>query len=130
MWRQLARRARLEPRGSHSFIFYKDSLFGKIGSSNSPIVVQVAGEGAVWMSVLWHWTTDIWLWILLLLSKSPVIVEVAGESGVRVGILWHWTSDIGLWILFQLSMGPVVVEVAGESAIWMGILWHWSPDIW
>jgi len=45
-----------------------------------PIIVEVAGEGAVWVSILWHWTSDVWLWVLAKLKLSPVIVEMAGES--------------------------------------------------
>ena len=81
----------------------------------SPVIVEVAGEGGIWMSIFWHWTSNIWLWILLntSLNLSPVIVEVARESGVWVSVLWHWASDVWLRVFLasQLKLGPVVVEM-------------------
>jgi len=71
------------------------------------------------MSILRHWSSNVWLWVLLntSLNLGPVIVKMAREGGVWMSILWHWTSDIWLRILFliKLSKSPVVVEVAGES---------------
>ena len=95
--------------------------------------MQMAGESAVWVGVLWHWASDVRLWILLVveLSKSPVVVEMAGESAIWMSVLWHWSSDVWLWVflIVKLSKSPVVVEMAGESAIWMSILWHWASNV-
>jgi hypothetical protein len=98
--------------------------------------VEETGEGAVWVSVLWHRTSDIGLWILLNVSiglnLSPVVVEETGESRIWMCVLGHWTSNIWLRILFDtgLNLCPVVVEEAGESRVGMSILRHRSPDIW
>ena len=34
--------------------------------SKSPVVMEVAGESAIGMSIVWHWSTNVWLWILLI----------------------------------------------------------------
>ena len=53
-----------------------------INLSQSPVIVEVAGESRVGMSILWLRSSDIWLWVLLNLkmginlSKSPVIVQM------------------------------------------------------
>jgi hypothetical protein len=103
-----------------------------------PVIVEEAGEGAVWVSVLWHSASDIWLWVLSVfdssLELSPVIVEMAGEGAVWMSVLWHSSSDVGLWVFRVLHTGldlsPVIVEMAGESAIGVGVLWHSSSNIW
>ena len=73
----------------------------------------MAAEGAVWMSILGHWASDVRLRILTKLNLSPVIVDVAGESGIWVSILWHWASDVWLWVLLNtgLNLGPIVMDV-------------------
>lgn len=42
----------------------------------SPVIMEMAGEGAIWVSISWNWSTDVWLWVLLKLGQSPVIVQV------------------------------------------------------
>jgi len=100
----------------------------------SPVVVQEAAEGAIWMSILWHWASDVRLWIFLGISLDlgPIVVQEAAESAVWMGILWHWASDVWLWVLssISLNLGPVIVEEAGEGAIWVSVLWHWASNIW
>ena len=65
---------------------------------------------------MWNWSSDIWLWILILVSlhMSPVIVEVAGECGIIMGVVWNWSSDVWLWvlILISLSISPIVMNEA------------------
>jgi len=82
-----------------------------------PVIVEMAGEGRVWMGVFRHWASDVRLWVFRQLELSPIVMQVGGESGVWVSILWHWASDIWLWVLasIQLNLSPVVVEVTGES---------------
>ena len=59
-----------------------------------------------YMSFLWHWTSDVWLWVFLhldisiKLNLSPIVVQEAAEGAIWVSILWHWASDIWLWVLF------------------------------
>jgi len=80
-------------------------------------------ESAIWMSVNWHWSSDIGLWIFrsISLNLCPVIMNVAREGGVWVCIHWHWASDVWLRIFLltkfsiKLQLSPVVVELAGES---------------
>ena len=67
------------------------------------------------MSILWHWTSDVWLWVLAKLNLGPVVVEMTRESGIWMSVLWHWTSDVWLWVLAKLKLSPVIVEMAGES---------------
>ena len=76
--------------------------------------MNMAAEGAVWVSILWHWASNVRLRILSKLKLSPVIVDVTGESGIWVSILWHWASDVRLWVLFNtsLNLGPIVMDVA------------------
>ena len=109
-------------------------LFFVLGLEESPVVVEMAGESGVWVCVSWHWTSDVWLWVLLdtSLQNSPVIVEMAAESAIWVCVSRHWASNVWLWVFLGISLehGPVVVEVAGEGAIGMGISWHWSSDVW
>jgi len=99
-----------------------------------PVVVEEAAEGAIWMSILWHWASDVRLWVFLVtgLDIGPIVVQEAAESAVWMGILWHWASDVWLWVFggVGLNIGPVIVEEAAEGAIWVGILWHWASDIW
>ena len=97
-----------------------------------PVVVDMAGEGAVGVGVLGHWAADVWLWVLSKLKLGPIVVNVAAESGIRMGVLWHWASDVWLWIFLGigLNLGPIVVDMAAESAVRMGILWHWTSDVW
>ena len=63
--------------------------------SKSPIIVNVARESGIWVSVHRHWASNIWLWVLLKLSKSPIVVDMARESGIWMSVHWHWTSKIG-----------------------------------
>lgn len=87
------------------------------------------------MSVLGHWTSDVWLRILrnggISLNLSPIVMVEAGEGAIGMGVLRHWTSNIGLGILVDtgLNLSPVVVIEAGESGVGMSILRHRSPDI-
>jgi len=72
------------------------------------------------MSVLWHWTANVWLWVLLSISLNlcPIVVEEAGEGAIWVCVLWHWASDVWLWVLLSfdisigLNLGPIIVEEA------------------
>ena len=68
---------------------------------HGPVVVEVAGESAVWVSILWHWASDVGLWVFLEteLHLSPIIVEMAGESAIGMSVLWHWSPNIWLRIL-------------------------------
>ena len=99
----------------------------------SPVVMQVAREGAIWVSVLWLRPSNVGLGILLILelSEGPVIVQVAGECGIWVRILWLWASDVGLGILLilELSQSPIVMKMRGESAIRMSVLGLWASDV-
>lgn len=47
-----------------------------------PVIVEVAGEGAVRMGVFGHWASNVWLWVLLdaSLNLGPVVVEVTREG--------------------------------------------------
>jgi hypothetical protein len=47
-----------------------------------PVVVEETGESRIWMCVFGHWTSNIWLWILIDtgLNLCPVVVVEAGES--------------------------------------------------
>ena len=87
------------------------------------------------MSILWHGTSDIGLWILfelrISLNLCPVVVEETGESRIWMCVLRHRTPNIWLWILLDtgLNLSPVVVKEAGKSGVGMSILRHRSPDI-
>jgi hypothetical protein len=89
--------------------------------SLGPVVMKEAAESAVWMGVLWHWASDVWLWVLRVpdvsfkLSLSPIVVKEAAESAVWMSIFGHWTSDVWLRILVSLNLSPVIVEVTRES---------------
>ena len=99
-----------------------------------PVIVKVAGEGTVWVSVLWHWASDVWRWVLSVLNIGPVIVEMTREGAIWVSILWHWASDVWRWVFSfsfaNLSKSPIIVEEAREGAIGMSVLWHSSSNIW
>ena len=64
------------------------------------------------MSILWHWSSNVWLWVLAKLNVSPIVVQVAREGRIWMSILWHWTSNVWLWVLTELNMSPVVMQVA------------------
>ena len=66
------------------------------------------------MRIMWCWSSNIWLRILIGLHMSPVIVEVAGECGIIMGVVWNWSSDVWLWvlILISLSISPIVMNEA------------------
>jgi hypothetical protein len=64
------------------------------------------------MSILWHWTSNIWLRVLIELNMSPVVVQMAAESAIWMSVLWHWASNVWLRILSQLHVGPIVMKVA------------------
>jgi len=102
--------------------------------SLGPVVMKEAAESAVWVGVLWHWASDVRLWVFLDtgLDLSPIVVQEAAEGAIWVSILWHWASDVRLWVLLSigLNLGPVIMEEAAESAVWMGVLWHWASDVW
>ena len=106
--------------------------------SLGPVVMKEAAESAVWVGVLWHWASDVRLWVLLSigLNLGPVVMEEAAESAVWMGVLWHWASDVWLWVLrvpdvsFKLSLSPIVVKEAAESAVWMSIFGHWTSVVW
>jgi len=86
------------------------------------------------MSVNWHWSPDVWLWVFfsIKLKLSPVIVDMGREGGVWMGIDWHWSSNVWLWVFFstKLNLSPVVMDEGGECGVWVSIDWHWSSDIW
>jgi len=97
----------------------------------SPVIMEMAGESAIGVSVLRDWASDVRLGILVQLSKSPIVVEVRGESGVGVSILWNGPSDIGLgvFLIVKLGKGPVVVQVRRESAVGVCVLRNGASDI-
>ena len=75
------------------------------------------------MSILWHWTSNVWLRIFLnigiSLDLSPIVMVEAAEGAIGVSVLWHWSSNVWLWVLLDISIGlnlsPVIVVEAGES---------------
>jgi hypothetical protein len=34
--------------------------------------VEVAGEGRIWMSIFWHWSSNIWAWVFSLLQLNSL----------------------------------------------------------
>ena len=66
------------------------------------------------MGVSWHWSSNVWLRILLKLCQGPIVVEVGAEGAVWMRISGHWSSDIRLWVLVQLRQSPVIMQMAGE----------------
>lgn len=48
--------------------------------SQSPVVMEVAGECGIRMGVSGDWATDVRLWVLFSLSQSPVVMEVAAKG--------------------------------------------------
>ena len=82
------------------------------------------------MGILWHGTSNIWLWILIELNVSPIIVDVAREGAIGVSVLRHRSSDVRLRVLIELNVSPIIVDVTRECAVGMGILRHWSPNVW
>ena len=65
------------------------------------------------MGIDWHWSSNIWLWILscVQLNLGPVIVDMAAESAIWMSINRHRSSDVWLWVFSELELGPVVVYV-------------------
>ena len=74
------------------------------------------------MSILWHRASDVWLWVLSVLSiglnLSPIVVKERRESAIWVSVLWHWTANVWLWVLvhldisIKLSLSPIIMEEA------------------
>ena len=85
-----------------------------------PVVVHVGRESRIWVCVLWHWTSDVWLWVLAQLNVGPVVVHVGREGRVWVCVLWHWTANVWLWVLLtvdldisiKLGLSPIIMEEA------------------
>lgn len=47
---------------------------------NSPVIVEMAAESGVRVSIPWDWSSDVWLRILIGLNVSPIVMEMAREG--------------------------------------------------
>ena len=85
-----------------------------IGSNQSPIIVQMARESRIWVSILWLGSSNIGLRVLLTtkLNVSPVIVQVGRKGGVRMCILGHRSSLVRSRVLLLTSFSVKLHEVS------------------
>jgi len=108
-----------------------------------PIVMYVGAESAVWMSVFWHWTSDIWRWVLVLENSAAELKKSSGSWGldvlklsvheivVLVSILWdQWFLEllVDLWLVVDGSwFGSETLRMSGmllTSIMWIDLHVH------
>jgi len=46
--------------------------------------MEAGAESAVWMSVFWHWTSDIWRWVLVFEARAAELKKRFGGWGLLV----------------------------------------------
>jgi len=108
-----------------------------------PVIMYVGAESAVWMSVFWHWTSDIWRWVLVLENTAAELKKSSGSWGldvlklsvheivVLVSILWdQWFLEllVDLWLVVDGSwFGSETLRMSGvllTSIMWIDLHVH------
>jgi len=108
-----------------------------------PVIMYVGAESAVWMSVFWHWTSDIWRWVLVLENSAAELKKSSGSWGldvlklsvheivVLVSILWdQWFLEllVDLWLVVDGSwFGSETLRMSGvllTSIMWIDLHVH------
>jgi hypothetical protein len=108
-----------------------------------PVIMYVGAESAVWMSVFWHWTSDIWRWVLVLENSAAELKKSSGSWGldvlklsfheffVLVSILWdEWFLEllVDLWLVVDGSwFGSETLRMSGvllTSIMWIDLHVH------
>jgi len=108
-----------------------------------PVIMYVGAESAVWMSVFWHWTSDIWRWVLVLENTAAELKKSSGSWGldvlklsvheivVLVSILWdQWFLEllVDLWLVIDGSwFGSETLRMSGvllTSIMWIDLHVH------
>jgi hypothetical protein len=103
----------------------------------------VGAESAVWMSVFWHWTSDIWRWVLVFESRAAELKKSLGSWGLLVlhlsvheiivlrSVLWdQWFLEllVDLWLVVDGSwFGSETLRMSGvllTSIMWIDLHVH------
>jgi len=89
-----------------------------------PIVMYVGAESAVWMSVFWHWTSDIWRWVLVFESRAAELKKSLGSWGPILLVLDLSVHEI--IILISILWDQWFLKLLVD--LWLGVNRSWFGD--